>query len=186
MEHLRIPKAWLDMMTRMETLTGQPCVLSGGALRDKFLGRQAKDLDLFMPYSARAVALVEGAFTGYPKTQYVPPAVADYIGMVDCRAVLGYFVPGLPPLNFVFLAENVSVEPGEVARRNDFGICQVACDSQGNVAVTQAFAKDVIEKTFTLTRTGDDERALKRFEWLSKKYPDYRLIVPDEAAPSSA
>lgn len=180
MQFPQVPEAWLQAMARVSAVAGTPCVLGGGAIRDLVLGQSIKDLDITVPFSeARFQALLQG-FSEFPKTQHVNVGTSEYIeGMQECKAVLGFDVPGIPPLNIIMLAERVGTDVLSVVERNDFGICQIGCNSNGHIEATEAFYKDVENKTFTNTRFGDEPRARRRFERLSQKYPDYTPVNLD-------
>lgn len=179
----QVPMAWLIAMSKVSAVTGMPCILSGGALRDLVLGRPVKDLDISLPYSEEVFKDALDGFSHYPKSQHIAAGAAGYIdGMCECKAVLGFDLPGIPPLNLVFLRDDIPMSALEVAGRNDFGICQIACNSNGHIEVTEAFLKDADNKTFTVTRPDDGDRCLRRFERLSEKYPGY-VFVPFDDGP---
>lgn len=165
----------------VEAITGEgTVVLSGGALRDWGHGVPVKDIDLFVAHSERHVEAVDASFItrGWSRIQNIPPSCE---GLGEVVAVLGYAFPGRLDINIVFLAADVDLSPLGIAGRNDFGICQIAAWLEGGewrFDYTEAFLQDVMEKTFTLTRAGDEARSLRRYERLQVKYPAYRLATP--------
>ncbi|SCY04953.1 hypothetical protein [Rhizobium sp. NFACC06-2] len=156
-------------------------VLSGGALRDHFHGAEVKDLDVFLPYGPGLVSAIDAALqsSGWLLTQSIPPSCAGLGEVVEVR---GYQKDGETDLNIIFLDPGVDYSALGVAQRNDFGICQIAAwieDDEWRFEYTDAFIEDVMAKTFTLLREGDEARSLRRYERLKEKYPDHTLVTPN-------
>jgi hypothetical protein len=118
-------------------------------------------------------------YDGWTLTQSIPASCADLGEVVEVR---GYQKSGQTDLNIIYLDPEVDLSPLGIAGRNDFGICQIAAWLEGGewrFDYTEAFIDDVMAKTFTLTREGDEARSLRRYERLREKYPDHRLVTPN-------
>jgi hypothetical protein len=175
-----LPADWASTLQAIQLVSGSAPVLSGGALRDHFHGTAVKDLDIFLPWSAQCMADVYEWFEtlGWRLIQNIPPSCE---GLGEVTAVVGFSHEGATDLNIIFLDPAVRCGPLAVASRNDFGICQIAATFEGGdwqFEYTEAFINDTINETFTLTRTGDEDRSLRRFERLQAKYPGHRLVTP--------
>ncbi|WP_026868803.1 hypothetical protein [Inquilinus limosus] len=186
---------WLRLLARLEGIVGSPAVLSGGALRDLILGREVKDLDVFMkapeggPDEAMRVAEAVAETLGYELgvvlhgEEYMAWAKGALVAIAELYA--GSIVdldtlevtrtaPTQEPLNLIFTREVPS--PQSMAERNDFGICQVALDIRWAFQ-TPAFDKDVANSTFTFLKDADQwPRSERRWKRLREKYPTYTLV----------
>ncbi|MGP4725211.1 hypothetical protein ACSV5S_11105 [Agrobacterium deltaense] len=178
-----LPADWKALALLIETATGPgTAVLSGGALRDWGHGAPVKDLDFFVPWSVDNLCDLNDLMelNGWSKVQNIPPSCE---GLGEVVAVVGYSKPGMLDLNVIFLSEDHDLAPSAVARRNDFGICQIAAwielDGEWRFDYSSAFIEDVMAKTFTLLREGDEARSLRRYERLKEKYPDHTLVTPN-------
>lgn len=178
-----LPAVWADHLRMIETVTGpETAVLSGGALRDWGHCAPVKDLDIFVPWSMDHLdslnELLEAE--GWSRVQNIPSSCE---GLGEVVAVVGYSKPGELDLNVIFLSNDYDLDPLAVAKRNDFGICQISAHLSSTgiwlFQYTTAFIEDVMAKTFTLLRQGDEARSLRRFERLREKYPDHKLVTPN-------
>ncbi|WP_313196194.1 hypothetical protein [Shinella zoogloeoides] len=183
-----LPLAWKVMLVNID-LASHPHVpvLSGGALRDHIHGAVVKDLDIFLPYDRDRVAVLDEClkYDDWKLTQSIGASCTDLGEVVEVR---GYQKAGQTDLNIIYLDPEVDTSPLGIASRNDFGICQVAAWLEGGewrFDYTEAFIDDVMAKTFTLTREGDEARSLRRYERLKEKYPDHTLVTPNIAPTTS-
>jgi hypothetical protein len=177
-----LPQEWAETLSNISLVVKAPAVLSGGAIRDWLHDKPIKDLDIFVSWSMDGLSALNDLMikTGYERTQNISPSCE---GLGEVVAVVGYSKFGEIDLNVIFLDTAVDLSPLGIASRNDFGICQIAAWVDGYSAsfrfdYTDQFIEDVIGKTFTLTRTGDEGRSLRRYERLQAKYPSHRLITP--------
>lgn len=175
-----LPPEWINTIRTFSLVSRQRIVLSGGALRDLYLGKPPKDLDLFLPYSEEAEANIhtQAQSLGYTRFQQVDN---EYVqNLSDVEYVAGYRHPLNIELNFVFLNSDKPFDAFSVAFRNDFGICQIATRLSpagfAETIVTNAFDEDVRDKTFTITHDHDPARSKRRWERLREKFPEYRLV----------
>lgn len=176
-----LPVAWKKMLVDLD-LVSHPHVpvLSGGALRDHIHGAPVKDLDIFLPWDGDVVEEIDRCLMadGWKLTQSIPPSCA---GLGEVIEVRGYQKDDETDLNFVYLDTLVETDPLSIAKRNDFGICQISAWIEGGewrFEYTEAFIEDMMAETFTLIRQGDEARSLRRFERLKEKYPGHRLVTP--------
>lgn len=183
-----LPLAWMAILLDIGHLSGLCLpVLSGGALRDHIHSAPVKDLDIFLPYHWGQVDMIDQSLkaAGWKLTQSIGASCADLGEVVEVR---GYQKDGQTDLNIIYLDPEVDLSPLGIAGRNDFGICQIAAWLEGGewrFDYTEAFIDDVMAKTFTLTREGDEARSLRRYERLKEKYPDHKLVIPNIAPTTS-
>jgi hypothetical protein len=177
-----VPANWLAILSLIQTSTGTPTVLAGGALRDHFHAKPVKDIDFFLAHNDEAVQEVNDLFEemGFECIQSIGLSCE---GFSDCRVVLGFRDPmGLTPdVNVIFLDPASAGSVQEIVERLDFGICQIGVffNEQNEVEFyyTLDFIEDVVKLTFTLRRRHDQERSQRRFERIKEKYPYHRLVV---------
>lgn len=170
-----VPREIFEVLLRVQGIVGTNAYLTGGAMRDLLHGKPIKDLDIFVRYCNSAMADVDDEFHFNHCYQRINSDVATYLGMTEVLGVSGYDMKPYP-LNIIYLDDSVTDTLDEIITRNDFGICQVGLGCNGQIAWTEAFEKDVVNKTFTNTRHNDWPRAIKWWERLQEKYPGYQLI----------
>lgn len=179
--HLPIPLSWQVVLSDVREMTGVVPILGGGALRDTFLGKPVKDLDIFLPMDPVSQdTLVEFyQVLGYE----LIPNDRDYLEHLgpsgEVHSVTTLRHPELIELNFIFLDPAREHSLLSVVSRFDFGICQiVAALVAGELAIrtTNAFVQDTLDKTFTLLRPDPHGRSQARFERLVVKHPDFTFV----------
>ena len=58
----------------------------------------------------------------------------------------------------------------------DFGLCQIAYDGE-QITYTNAFIKDFMNRTMTLTHANKYDRSIERYkEWTKKKYKGWKFV----------
>jgi hypothetical protein len=67
------------------------------------------------------------------------------------------------------------VAPVALLGRFDFGLCRVGFDGE-RPFYTDDFLRDAFGLTMTLINPIDEAQSLKRYERISAKYPDHRLV----------
>lgn len=163
---------------------GHEAYIGGGALRDAMHGVPMKDVDIFvMPYRDGPVLgprvdseTIEEILGGFAhKHQVFNYAFSD----VAEQWIFEGEGDG-PPLNFIAMRHHST--PEQLARRMDFGICQIVLTAEDECWVTPQWAVDYLQKTFTLTDPDREERALRRWERISERYPEHTLVIPQEAS----
>lgn len=171
---MQIPAAYSAVLADVQAIF-PGSMIAGGALRDLDNERPVKDLDVFCPYvgdlenfKARVGTLggqLIGVMGGYDAW-----ATTECVGVLDLETPHG-------PVQLIGL----NTGPETILPRIDFGICQIGYDGT-QVIRTVAYEIDKAAKTFTIIRTDgpeQTERSLRRFDRLSEKYPDWRLIDPN-------
>ena len=157
-------------------------VLAGGALRDAYIGKPVKDLDIFVSYPNHNAlhplfliaqcfdmggVISEQKFTGYAAMNEV----------AQCFQVVSELFP--QPINIVLLNRKIECA-SDVIDRMDFGICHIGCRGMGqDMVVSDRFFRDMAMRTFTLYRQDDEARAVRRWQRLQDKYePPWRMVIP--------
>lgn len=153
-------------------------ILAGGYLRDTILERPVKDIDLFCSELGDDKRLALKAL--FPDAK--PEQFSEWLAYQGNEVVAVWSLgecAGLP-LQLIELAPGCS--PVDRAKSHDFGICQVWHDGT-DADSTEAFYRDCHDRSFTLAHCEDQaqfDRSMRRFERLSKKYPDHELVIPQE------
>lgn len=155
-------------------------ILAGGYLRDCLLGREPKDIDIFVPHEP---GVEDGRFeciradgTGFVATPMM--GAAEYMERTEVSGI--WDVRGFDlPVQIVMLEPGL--DPVERAELHDFGICQVWHDG-AELHTTDSFEMDKAMQTFTLCHCEDEreyKRSMRRWERLRVKYPSFTLVVPE-------
>lgn len=173
-----VPAEWTAFLKEFQTKVSPGAVIVGGALRDLYLGRPVKDLDVVVPCSAW-LGVIEIRLDLMDTIATLRPVFPEEYGVEnsDPHLVAVYELtrlPGLPPVQLLWTDGLPTLE--DQLNRLDFGICQIGYDGE-SVYCTNAFVKDVARLTFTLVSAHSRQRSLKRFERLSVKYPEYALVA---------
>lgn len=150
-------------------------VITGGFIRDSILGKKPKDIDIFfgyvdgeeeLDYIMEDVAAVE-----LEGATYMPQDEVSRIW--DCTE-------SKLPVQYIMLQQGVDFK--ERVEQYDFGFCQCWYDGV-QLHTTEAFRKDIAENSMTLTFCEDSiqyNRSMRRAARFKEKYPDRRLVVPDQ------
>lgn len=161
-------------------LAGIPAMLAGGAMRELAFGcpHLINDLDIFVYNRPRVSIDVRHALGGYVfKSSCIP-----YLNLTDVADMVELHAAAPWPVQVVVIRPGV-----RVLDRLDFGLCQVGLQRGKNGTYsrvsTQAFREDQRNGTLTLTRCDsfkDAQRSMIRAKKILKKYPDYRLVIPEK------
>lgn len=153
--------------------------LAGGYLRDRYLWVPPKDVDFFTALPVKEEhkhAVLGNADSGggdprlgdvesYKEAEYLPTD-GEY--------------PLIYPVNIVHTSARVPIE--EEISHFMFGCMQIAYDPiLSKVITTEAFWKDISDKTMTVHRCNREEDAqvgYQKWEMLTKRYHGWRLVVP--------
>lgn len=168
-------------------------VVSGGYLRDMLHGIAPKDMDVFIQSdtngspSAEMLKVIEcivgpvswlhanGEYWG--SAEVVRVGEAAYKPLTDDTV---FSVKHPVPINVIVLDKGII--PEDDARLNDFGMCQIWYDGHG-LGYSKAFLLDSMWKNFTLKvceNYEQFERSMRRWLRLREKYPNHRLVIPDQ------
>lgn len=151
--------------------------ISGGFLRDRHIGRQPKDLDVF----------IQGRNTlGTEQVETLLYHALGGFGRVSCQFDMSYgemsevwrvyqtdLIVQDVPVQVIELADGLN--PAERWKQYDFGACQISMGLDGIVCTTCAFEQDMVDKTFTLAgqmTQKEYERSLRRWaRWAPELEP---------------
>ena len=181
--HNNGPTLWGKIIEYLET---PHAVISGGAVRDYHLGLPAKDIDIFLPNTS--VGELDDLCEFYSReddvTLALQPGCGSYMGADDpLVAVAEGDIAGVP-VNLL-LNERLKTSVQHLIEGHDFGICQAAWyrvdgkPEQPKVATTQAFAKDLEDRTATITTLRSYERSLRRFDKFTARHGTEVLTLVD-------
>jgi hypothetical protein len=152
--------------------------VSGGCMRDMILKREIKDIDIFIHHDAFEETdrdfLINRGFS-------LSRSISGGSGFSDptVRAANDYKAPGGIMVSLISMAKPMTIS--EHLERHDFGICRVAFDGR-TIIRHPDFDRDAAAQEFVLRRCESQwqfDRSLARYARLSKKYPGWRLVVPE-------
>ncbi len=176
---MNIPHEWQTVLAAIQTRF-PTAIIGGGALRDTIMGKEVKDVDIFieMPdMSDDELCKVLTEITGHHFGRSVPESVVHYVfgsgSDVACVCDGGVYQ---------VIATWTPTDTATAMRRFDFGICRVTYDGI-NLVRSPDFDRDVESKTFTLLRcnsTQEFARSMERWKRISPKYDGYTLSISDE------
>lgn len=166
--------AEFDRVLKLFANAGIDSAICGGAPRDALLDRPRKDIDVFVLEEQHGrVKQMRELLAGFTDLAPTPePNLEGYDGFEIAGA---YDFPN--GVNVIVMSGDFT-NWDECVNRCDFGICQVGYTTQRRFFWTDAFVKDALDQTFTLTCDGRRERSLERFKRLSAKYWDWKLVDP--------
>lgn len=174
--HLQVPEPWLDVVWDLGRFVPNRIWLAGGALRDLHLGREVKDLDLWLAAGADLDALMP-AVEGWKQVNTVTAASTP-----GDLAFTGTYIlpPGawgetMPPVNLIQMARATTLE--DILGSFDYGICQIGMGVDRVVLATDAYIHDVASATITRTNYDRTEiNAAQRRSRLATKFPHWRIV----------
>lgn len=173
-ESIRVPEIY-SMILRTIQAIEPSALIAGGCLRDLILGKEVKDIDIFIPSSDLGAIKRE-----LDKISYVRGLLMEdqeeYKGSSFILASIDYTGKG-PPLNLI-LVNDITTIPNNF----DFGLNQISYRGD-TIISTEAFNEDLQQQTFTLKWCENQERfdrCVRRFRRLWQKYPGYKLVIPPE------
>ena len=156
---LNIPEAWLNMLVRIQ-LDDRDAIIAGGCIRDLYLGRVPKDVDIFT--------------TAVPEWIEPQPSDMNYEGMKYVEAVVMHKC-GPDTFNVIVTKP---VDKMDLLRSFDFGICQIGFDGR-QVYMTQEFLWDVKYSKFTLRHIDRYQRSINRYSRISARYAGWEIAIPE-------
>ena len=173
--HLRpnkLPHQWL-LDVECLRMAGFEAVLAGGCLRDLYCAKQPKDIDIFILSKNLFMtdkikrALGWGAWHEKQYQQFSPVYQIDY--------VIERSEEGKPPLQIIGVQDVQT--PFDLISKFDYGLCQIAFDG-AQLLYTQAFERDFLQGTFTLTHAHAYDRSIERYKsWIEEKYKGWPFVA---------
>jgi hypothetical protein len=163
----------LAALRKLQAIKGDMAV-AGGYLRDLRCQVPPKDIDVFC--SGLTEAQVTELYIAFPDAKlatfstFLQYSASEVAHVYDLGTVNGL------PLQLIELSTGYT--PLDRYQAHDFGICQMLDDGV-NSYLTKAATLDWENGTFTLVHceSGNEyDRSIKRWERLSKKYPDWKLV----------
>jgi hypothetical protein len=155
--------------------------IAGGAVRDTILGREIKDIDIFLPvvHTDAGAALLRSRF-GYVKVGEWHQYLMFSDPMVE---IVAKFEKADATIPICLIGLKDELTPQENVERFDFGVC-MAFWTGGQLVTNDQFKRDAESKSFTLYRADDDIQfaySMVRFKKLTAdRYAGWTLSVPSE------
>lgn len=162
---IRIPDIWLSIINGIRSIPGlEVSTIAGGALRDLDLGRQIKDVDIFVPYKEDMEKTYQSAFQHIVPDAYVEKVEHDLQCQTHSRLTVGISVPA----HYIFYQHGwkfeITTKYEPFAYENiidsfDLGICMIALDRHNGIHRAREYKHDVAANKITIVRqTGGNER----------------------------
>lgn len=168
-------------------------VIAGGYLRDLYIGIEPKDIDIFIPFvedidpiltkidneispkiEVMSIQFTDSRITEMRGAAYMPQS--EITRVWDVRSTK----EDITPYQIIMLQKDLDTR--DRISKYDFGFCQIYFDGC-SVYATDAFQKDVDNKTFTLVHCEDDEqfaRSMRRAEKFKNKLPGWSFVNTTE------
>lgn len=175
-------------------LRGTGAIIAGGVARDAIFGREAKDIDVFVPWSdlryegqfndllLKARRALDG-FIADGGAQSFTPNDPDQPHEVYAQGVIGFFDTDRLPINIIAL--NMDFDLDRLLARFDLDLCRAWFDEDKRMFYAHAAARgdfDMCRMTYRPRNAQDDqERSFRRFTRLSEKYPGFAFVVANAA-----
>jgi hypothetical protein len=174
----KVPLSWSTVLVtiRPRFTETKAQYIAGGALRDLFLGREPKDIDIFTGpdwnvEAAKKLGEIKWTKKGAPFDQDPESwsAADDTI-----ETVANLTIEGLPPFQIIERPHNP--EPMKMLERFDFGICRVAWDAQGYY-IHNDFVTDFYDRAFKARANLYPDATLMRAQRFAERFHgwDYDL-----------
>lgn len=175
---------FLNILREFESYGGRGIVY-GGCLRDTVVGvGPIKDIDIAVANTPENDNAITAFVARREDTDEFNQFIGGYGNFPDVDRSVQVTRPDDLLVNFIVLGTDFPCTLEDVAKRCDFGICQIAMDSSGEVLKTAEFHHDLRRYTFTYTRSPFDEaqfaRSMRRYERLTaEKFDGWLLRVPE-------
>lgn len=182
-----------EQMKRAEFVLGciqvfwPEAVIAGGAPRDWYFNRVAKDIDIYLQADSQDIDVAElgimfsGCVIRKLGNSYSEAEDDNFIKYV-------YEVEGFMGLDLQFIFCDFKLNPEksvhqQVVDQFDAGICMITWDGQGPFNADPKFHRDEEDKTITIHEGGCTTAQLKRsvekhLPKLRSYFPDYKVIIP--------
>lgn len=189
-----VPDDWLWLLNAVNRQLPE-AFISGGALRDLLLEKPVNDIDIFVS----AVDVSETEMEEYiRKVWNIKPQrmgttgahLADYdMAVCDVLSVWDQQVPmangNVYKVQIIALnCPTTQMLADYVLERIDFGVCRIACNSNGDYTIRDEFLQDYLAKTFTLCKCTYPDSHIRRWDRLKVKYPDWQVnwngLIPED------
>lgn len=156
----------------------EQAMVAGGAIRDYILGKEIKDVDVFVlsnSASGKNRKLLKYISENYKRTIETKYDSSSGFSVYEADGV------NVIVIDKVFSPYKTLDE--FISNTFDIGLCMVACDITGTIYANNLFHKDVEEKTitiyprFTMTPAQIHRAIFEHSHRLKAKYPDHEIII---------
>lgn len=172
---LNIPAEWSQVLRSVQEYFPQ-AIIAGGALRDLWHDKPAKDVDIFIPLSVECEAnLYEDQILHIdPYAEKVAASVYGQSGNVATPGFRNIYVIWRLNINDVIYEVIFIEDRGEaIIEVFDLSIAQIGYDGN-EIYATDNFIKTIEDKVIRVCNVNRCDRQTKRMERVLSKYPDYR------------
>lgn len=163
-------QAGRDALTKMFHAGFPDARIAGGYLRDLYLGRKPKDMDIFIANRWTTTPTMEAALSSAFGTPVRFQCDMGYGPDSEVDRVFAQALPGACPLQIIELAEGIA--PADRFQRYDWGLCQIELTLDGGVNRSEAFERDLLASTCTLVHCESERehaRSMRRWaRWQSE------------------
>lgn len=171
--HLVIPAEWKKVLHSVQELFPQ-AVIAGGALRDLWHGKPAKDVDIFIPIKEDGGLYEDEILSIDP---YAEKIAASVYGQAGNAATPGfrniYVIWRLTIEGVIYECIFIEDRGEDVIDVFDLSIAQIAFDGN-SVRTTANFNRTIFDKVIRVCNVNRSDRQTKRMERVLSKYPEYR------------
>jgi hypothetical protein len=189
-----IPSEWVNTLLRLQEHFPE-AVIAGGAIRDTYLDRPVKDIDIFVA-NRPGVDMKELLDKAIGTTgEVLAEQLVDYEnGTTGVSAVYDYKTPSdflnlevrqsHPDYQVIVIdfPKDLNKFASFLMEDFDIGLCRVMHNGREPI-VTPEFNHDRVNKTLTVFTKADaptrsKERTTQRIERISEKYRDHKVVYP--------
>lgn len=171
---MKIPKSWTDYLLKIQE-TFPAAYIGGGCLRDLWLNKPIKDIDIFI-LNTNDDDIVEFIKNNNENNLIFTRDMKSYNGLSNSEVKRVITYPNqIDNLNVEFIMLDTDLFP--IYKRFDFGICQIIYDGK-EILFSGDFLNDIKNKTFTLVRCDNEsqfERSIRRWDKFKIQFPEYNL-----------
>lgn len=175
-------------------LRGTGAIIAGGVARDAIFGREAKDIDVFVPWTglryegqfSDLMTKAERELNGFLANggaRSFTPSDPDRPHEVYAQGVIGFLEADRLPINIIAL--NMDFDLDRLLARFDLDLCRAWFDEDKRMFYAHAAALrdfDMCRMTYRPRNEYDDEqRSYRRYMRLVEKYPGFDFVVANAA-----
>lgn len=178
--HLVIPAEWRQVLHSVQERFPQANI-AGGALRDLWHDKPAKDVDIFIP-TAPEIAATDGFLDGVfgrllELDPYLELIAASVYGQSGNEATPGfrniYVIYRLNIQGVTYEVIFIEDRGEDVIDVFDLSIAQIGYDGK-SIRTTENFNRTIFDKVIRVCNVNRSDRQTKRMERVLSKYPEYR------------
>ena len=163
-----IPPEWVSMLRHVQTYFPN-AKIAGGALRDLELGKEIKDVDIFITRTHDFHESMGKLHDDIKQTYHSEYGM--HCSKTDPREIYGIYHVRKNDIKYEFI---VGSEKETSIDLFDIGICQISFDGN-QINVTQNYIDDVQNKIIRVYNPHGTNRTIKRIARMSEKFPDFTV-----------